>query len=90
MAKASRISRTHRLGTDGTNFWWIELGGEHDSIHDTEMLRDELIKIAYGIWDHIKNRGDHGAENWELEWIGFLPGKRESPVYRAVCVTSAI
>ncbi len=64
-----------------TNFWWIELGGEHDSIHDTEMLRDELLKIAYGVWDHIKNRGDHGAENWTLEWIGMLPGKRESRRY---------
>ena len=61
-----------------SNFWWIELGGEHDSIHDTEMLRDELLKIAFGVWDHIKNHGDHGAENWELAWVGFLPGKRES------------
>ena len=34
--------------------------------------------IAYGIWDHIKNRGDHGADNWVLDWAGFLPGKRES------------
>ena len=64
-----------------SNFWWIELGGEHDSIHDTEMLRDELLKAAFGVWDHIKNRGDHGAENWVLEWIGFLPGKRESRRY---------
>ncbi len=79
--KARRISRTHTLGTNGTNFWWIELGGENDSIHDTEELRDELLKIAFGIWDHIKNRGDHGAENWELEWVGFLPGKRESRRY---------
>ena len=81
LAGANKLRRSHKLGTDGTNFWWIELGGEHDSIHDTEMLRDELVKIAYGIWDHIKNRGDHGAENWELEWIGFLPGKRESRRY---------
>ncbi len=64
-----------------TNFYWIELGGEVDSIHDTEEVRDELLKIAYGVWDHIKNRGDHGAENWELDFIGFLPGKRESRRY---------
>ena len=64
-----------------TNFWWIELGGEDDSIHDTEKLRDELLKVAFGVWDHIKNRGDHGAENWELDWVGFLPGKRESRRY---------
>ncbi len=65
-----------------TNFYWIELGGEQDSIHDTEEIRDELLKIAFGVWDHIKNKGDHGADNWELDWIGFLPGKRESRRYK--------
>lgn len=62
-------------------YWWVELGGENDSIHDTEKIRDELLKIVYGIWDHIKNHGDHGADNWALEWIQFLPGKRESRRY---------
>lgn len=63
------------------NFWWIELGGEWDCIHDTDRCRDELLKICYGVWDHMKNHGDHGVDNWELEWIGFLPGKRESRRY---------
>ena len=63
------------------NFWWIELGGEWDCIHDTDRCRDELLKICYGVWDHMKNRGDHDVDNWELEWIGFLPGKRESRRY---------
>ena len=65
----------------GSNFWWIEVGGEWDCIHDTDRCRDELLKICYGVWDHMKNHGDHGVENWELEWIGFLPGKRESRRY---------
>ncbi len=63
------------------NFWWIEVGGEWDCIHDSDRCREELLKICYGVWDHMKNYGDHGAENWELEWIGFLPGKRESRRY---------
>ena len=70
--------KDHNLGN---NFWWIELGGEDDSIHDTERFRDELIKIAFGVWDHMKNHGDHGADNWALDWVGFLPGKRESRRY---------
>lgn len=73
--------RGHDLSSYATNFWWMELGGNQDSIHDTEEIRDELLKIAFGVWDHIKNRGDHGAENWDLEWVGFLPGKRESRRY---------
>ena len=67
--------------TKGDNFWWIEVGGEWDCIHDTDRCRDELLKIAYGVWDHMKNKGDHDVDNWELEWIGFLPGKRESRRY---------
>ncbi|MBQ1252500.1 MAG: FAD-dependent oxidoreductase, partial [Firmicutes bacterium] len=67
--------------TKDNNFWWIELGGEWDCIHDTDRCRDELLKICYGVWDHMKNHGDHDVDNWELDWIGFLPGKRESRRY---------
>lgn len=62
-----------------SGYWWVELGGgDQRVIEDAEEIRDELMKSIYGIWDHIKNGGDHGAENYELEWVGFLPGKRES------------
>lgn len=59
-------------------YWWAEWGGQLDTITDNETIRDELLAIMMGIWDHIKNGGDHGAENWALDWFGFLPGKRES------------
>ena len=73
-------NRGHIIGE--TNFWWIELGGSRDSIHDAEEMRDELLKIAFGVWDHIKNHCKaQDASKWELEWIGFLPGKRESRRY---------
>lgn len=80
---SSEADLPHRIQTfTGLgNFWWMELGGEDDSIHDTEVLRDKLVAVAFGVWDHIKNHGDHGAANWELEWVGFLPGKRESRRY---------
>jgi len=59
-------------------YWWAEWGGELDTIKDNEVIRDELLGIMLGVWNHIKNDGDHGAENWALTWFGFLPGKRES------------
>ena len=64
-------------------YWWVELGGEHDSIHDTEMLRDELLKIAYGVWDHLKNHCRHRDQlaQYALDWMQFLPAKRESRRY---------
>lgn len=71
-------NRDHDLDAPFQNYWYLELGGDRDSIGDAESIRDELLKTALGLWDHIKNRGDHHAENWALDWIGFLPGKRES------------
>ena len=75
-------------GVDGHStikmgYWWIELGGEYDSIHDAEFLRDELLKVVYGVWDHIKNhcKNKEKAKNWTLTWIQFLPAKRESRRY---------
>ncbi len=64
-------------------YWWIELGGQARGIYDTEQLRDELLKITLGVWDFIKNRSaeKERAENWALEWIQFLPAKRESRRY---------
>ena len=53
-------------------------GGELDVIEDTEEIRDELLKILYGVWDHLKNGGDHGAENYVLDWVQFLFTKTET------------
>lgn len=60
------------------NFWYLELGGNRDSIGDTEELRDELVALALGTWDYVKNSGRFKAENFDVDFLGFLPGKRES------------
>ncbi|WP_269522178.1 FAD-dependent oxidoreductase [Coraliomargarita parva] len=63
----------------GCNFWWLEYGGRMDTIHDTEAIKWELWKVAYGVWDYVKNSGKFpDAANQTLEWIGTIPGKRES------------
>ena len=60
-------------------YWWSEWGGQLDTIKDNEHIRHELLRIALGIWNYIKNSGDHpDAANWALEWVGAIPGKRES------------
>ncbi len=59
-------------------YWWLELNGETDDfIGEYESISEALYACIWGIWDHIKNGGGHGAENWELEWVGALPGMRE-------------
>jgi len=71
---ANRVIRT---GDNGCDYWWIEWGGELDTVTDNERIRDELWGVVFGIWDHIKNSGEFDAENLTLEWVGSLPGKRE-------------
>ncbi len=62
-----------------SGYWWIELGGQYDDIiAQGEEIRDELARCVYGVWDHIKNVSDHGAQNYDLSWVGFIPGFRES------------
>lgn len=60
-------------------YWWIELMGEgEDFVGQYEDIKDDLLSYVYGMWDHVKNGGEHGAKNYELEWVGMLPGMRES------------
>lgn len=62
----------------GCDYWWFEFGGIFDTIHDNEKIKEELQRLVYGIWDYIKNSGEFDADNYTLEWISYIPGKRES------------
>lgn len=62
-------------------YWWIEIGMPWHTIHDNETIREELTAWALAIWDWIKNHDEttrHRATHYALEWIGQVPGKRES------------
>ncbi len=74
--------RDHTIFNYG--FWWVEWGGHLDQIKDTPKIRHELLRILLGVWDHIKNGGSHGAENYALTWFGFLPAKRESRRFKGL------
>lgn len=80
---ARKVTKDH-LRFRGTNsweygYWWIEWGGHLDPIRDNERIRHELLSIVMGVWDYIKNSGNHAASaNWALDWIGMMPGKRGS------------
>lgn len=71
--------RNFTLNETGCSLWWIEYGGRLDTIHDSEEIKWELWRIVYAVWDYIKNSGEFpGSENMTLEWVGHIPGKRES------------
>ena len=71
--------RNYRMNEHGCNLWWVEYGGRLDTIHQSEEIKFELWKVVYGIWDYVKNSGKYPeSENLTLEWVGTIPGKRES------------
>ncbi len=67
----------------GENFWYLELGGERDTIRDAEEIRDELQDLGWGFASFLKNREPWKdvMRNYDVDWIGMLPGKRESRRY---------
>lgn len=61
--------------------WWLELGGTRDTLRDAERIRDDLLRLKLGLWDHLKNHcREYRAENAtrELVWHSHIAGKRES------------
>lgn len=62
-------------------YWWLEIGVPYHTIHENEEIRHELTRHALGVWDWMKNRDPKMKEitkNYALDWIGQVPGKRES------------
>lgn len=53
--------------------WWLEWGGTKNTLTDTEAIRDELLRIVYGLWAVTPGRGVR-----PLEWVQHVAGSRES------------
>jgi hypothetical protein len=71
-----RIPKDKRGG-----FWWLEIGVPYHTIYDNETIRHELTRHTLGVWDWMKNHDPvmkEETKNYALDWIGQVPGKRES------------
>ncbi len=63
------------------NQWLIELGGTDKTYQNAEAVRDDLFRLIYGIWDHLKNHCPEAkgkSEKMKLAWVGHIVGLRES------------
>jgi hypothetical protein len=70
-----------KIQTLDSGYWWIELGAPWNTLYENETLRHELTRHVLGIWDYLKNRHPYWsqhAKNRSLDWVGQVPGKRES------------
>ncbi|HQG56085.1 MAG TPA: FAD-dependent oxidoreductase [Bacteroidales bacterium] len=61
--------------TSGTWQWEFSSDTLHQ-IDDAEYIRDYLLKAIYGSFYNAKKKPEN--KNLELEWVGYLLGKRES------------
>ncbi|MBC8232533.1 FAD-dependent oxidoreductase, partial [bacterium] len=70
----------HSFSPRDGGWWWLEWGGELDTVHDTEHIRKVIMEIVLATWDYLKNKSPQSEKlaNYELNWIGTIPGKRES------------
>ena len=62
------------------NFWWLELGGNRDSLKDADEINRDLIALNFGVYSDFVNATDNKS-GWTLDWAGFLAGKRETRRY---------
>ena len=60
--------------------WWLENRNDYDDLWEQEFVRDELIRIAVGYFDWLKNswKECHRAAKLGLRAIGSFNAKRES------------
>jgi hypothetical protein len=61
-------------------YWWLEVCNPYHQIRDNVAVREELHRHVLGVWNFIKNHSEHKAKaaTYVLDWIGMIPGKRES------------
>jgi hypothetical protein len=74
------VGRHPKLGVIDTQ-WMIELGGNDKTYANAESIRDDLLRLIFGVWDHIKNHCpelENESENKKLVWVSHVIGVRES------------
>ena len=69
------------------NFWWVETGGTEDTIKNADQINRSLIIDILSVWSETERKNPD--LKWELDWIGFTAGKRESRRYAGDYVLTA-
>lgn len=57
---------------------WNEISWPYNTITDAENVTQEALADILGIWDYLKNSGEHPeSAKMGLTWVGTVGGKRE-------------
>lgn len=74
-------NRMPDLKSQYENFWYLELGGNKNTIEDSEEIAKDLRGLSLGTLQFLKNQKDGKNDNFDLDFLGFVSGKRESRRY---------
>lgn len=58
--------------------WRWESGFDRDIIEEAEWIRDHNLRAVFGNWSYLKNNLPEKYGHYEMEWVAYVAGKRES------------
>ncbi len=75
---ALQFSSEYHLNQTKADWRWETGFGHFNIIEDAEKIRDHNLRAIFGNWSFLKNQYKVKYANWELDWVAFIAGKRES------------
>jgi hypothetical protein len=74
---AVQFSDEYYLGQTRGDWRW-ESGYFKNTVDEAEYIRDLNLRAIFGNWSYLKNHQPEKYDQWELDWVAYIAGKRES------------
>lgn len=71
---ATEVAKTY--AEKKSEWYWEYSANDKHQIHDAEAIRDHMFRAIYGNFSNVKK--DPSQALLQLEWVGYIGGKRES------------
>lgn len=75
---AIQFSDEYHIDDTKADWQWETGFGNMNTIKDAEKIRDHNLRAIYGNWSYLKNNKKEEYAKWELAWVAYIGGKRES------------
>ena len=75
---AIQFSDEYHIDDHKADWQWETGFGNFNTITEAEQIRDHNLRAIYGNWAYLKNHKQEKYANYELAWVAYIGGKRES------------
>jgi len=75
---AMQFSDEYHIDEHKSDWQWETGFGNFNTITEAEEIRDHNLRAIYGNWSYLKNEKKDKYANYELAWVAYIGGKRES------------